>query len=283
MNIIQLFSLLDIKTDQILAFGAEDYVRIEKKINFEKKINPEIEANTGQNLIIALKNYKEELLFVASNHILFSFFTHDNHFSKKHFSDYKQTVSDEKMKEFIALFLAADLISFFSFKLSKGWLHDLEDLDLLLTLKRYFPEEIIYKMGSLLYSKLDFAISQLTASITNDFSNIEYIKYGTFYDLLSHFTTFELDRKIVVLLNLVSEHYTKRTDTIFFSSVLKSMASYKAYIEEISKLLIESREILMKPKKTHENKKTEENTKIDLVIKIMLAILFLMIVLYKLK
>ena len=61
MNIIQLFSLLDIKRDQILEFGAEDYIRIEKKINFEKKINPEIEANTSENLIAALKEYKEEL------------------------------------------------------------------------------------------------------------------------------------------------------------------------------------------------------------------------------
>jgi len=37
MNIIQLFSLLDLKNDQILEFSSEDYIRIEKKINFEKK------------------------------------------------------------------------------------------------------------------------------------------------------------------------------------------------------------------------------------------------------
>ncbi|WP_198528529.1 hypothetical protein [Flavobacterium sp. Root420] len=31
MNIIQLFSLLNIKGDQILEFGAEDYIRIENE------------------------------------------------------------------------------------------------------------------------------------------------------------------------------------------------------------------------------------------------------------
>ena len=74
MNIIQLFSLLDLKTDQILEFGFEDYIRIEKKINFEKKVNPEIDSNTSENLITALKNYKEELWFVMSNRVLFQFF-----------------------------------------------------------------------------------------------------------------------------------------------------------------------------------------------------------------
>jgi hypothetical protein len=78
MNIIQLFSLLDLKRDQILEFGSEDYIRIEKKINFEKKINPEIDSNTSEKLILALKEHKEELLFVLSNRIFFNFFTHNN-------------------------------------------------------------------------------------------------------------------------------------------------------------------------------------------------------------
>jgi hypothetical protein len=275
MNIIQLFFLLDLKTDQILEFGAEDYIRIEKKINFEKKINREIDANAGENLIAALKEYKEELLFIMSNRVFFNFFIHKN-FSENYFSNYNLTVSDEKMKHFIALFLAEDLISFFSFKLSKGWCHYLEELDLILDLKRYFPEEIIYKMGLHLYSKLDFAISQLAVSTNNEFSNIIYIKYSAFYDLLSHFATIELDKKMVVLLDLVVQYYKRKTDIIFFSSVIKSMASYKAFIENISKILIESREILMRPKKGDENKK------MHFIIKIILAVAFLLIAFHKL-
>jgi hypothetical protein len=111
MNIIQLSSLLDLKRDQILEFSSEDYIRIEKKINFEKKINAEIDSNTGESLIIALKEYKEELLFVMSNRVLFNFFTR-NYFSKNYFSNYNLTVSDEKIKHFLTLFLADDLISF---------------------------------------------------------------------------------------------------------------------------------------------------------------------------
>lgn len=236
MNIIQLFSLLDLKEDQILEFGSEEYIRIEKKINFEKKINSEIDSNTSENLIFALKEYKEELLFLLSNRILFNFFTYNN-FSKNHFSNYNLTVSDEKMKDFIALFLADDLIAFFSLKLSKSWYHYLEELDLLLGLRRYFPEEIIYKMSLLLFSKLDFAISQLTVLTTKEFSNIVYIKYSTFYDLLSHFTTVESDQKISTLLSLVIEFYNKKTNTVFFTSVIQSMAFYKAFNKNINETL----------------------------------------------
>jgi len=40
MNIIQLFSALDLKRDQIWEFDSNDFIRTEKKINFEKKNKP---------------------------------------------------------------------------------------------------------------------------------------------------------------------------------------------------------------------------------------------------
>lgn len=273
MNIIQLFSLLDLKTDQILEFGSEDYIRIEKKINFEKKINLEIDINTSENLITALKEYKEELLFVLSNRILFNFFTHNN-LSKNHFSNYNLTVSDEEMKHFIGLFLGHDLISFFSLKLSKNWYHYLEELDLLLDLKRYFPEEIIYKMGLPLFSKLDFAVSQLSVPNTNEFSNISYIKYKTFYDLLSHFTSLELDQKMGNLLLVVVRSYKKKINTIFFTSVIESMAFYNAFNENMNKTLVKNRGLLVKLREDNEDEKMHPGISI-IIVAVFILILFL--------
>jgi hypothetical protein len=275
MNIIQLFSLLDIKRDQILEFGTEDYIRIEKKINFEKKINSEIDANTSENLIAALKEYKEELLFILSNRILFNFFTHNN-FSESYFSNYNLTASDEKMKRFIALFLAEDLISFFSLKLSKSWYQYLEELDLLLDLKKYFPEEIIYKMASLVFSKLDFAVSQLAVSNTNEFSKISYIKYRAFYDLLSHFTSVELDQKMGNLLLLVVRSYKKNTNITFFTSVIESMAFYNAFSENMNKALVKNRDLLFGLREDAENEKMHR------IIKIIIVVIFLLIAFHKL-
>jgi len=240
MNIIQLFSLLDLERDKILEFGSEDYIRIEKKINFEKKINPEIDAKTSENLILALKEYKEEFLFVLSNRILFNFFTH-NDFARNYFSSYNLTVSDEKMKHFIAAFLADDLLSFFSFKLSKNWYHYFEELSLLLDLKRYFPEDTIYKMNLLVFSKIDFAISQLNTLKGNEVSTIVYIKHGSFYGLLSHFATIDLDQKISNLLSFVSEFYNKKKNDVFFTHVIESMVFYKAFNERINEVLIKNK------------------------------------------
>lgn len=270
MNIIQLVSLLDLKMDQILEFGPEDYIRIEKKINFEKKINSEIDSNTSENLITALKENKEELLSVMSNRILFNFFTNNN-FSKNHFSDHNLTVSDEKMKDFISLFLADDLISFFSFKLSKGWYHYLEELNFLLDYKRYFPEEITYKMSSLLYSKLDFAISQLRVLNTNQFSNIIYIKYSTFYDLLSHFATVESDRKISNLLSLVIDFYKRKTNPGFFVSVIQSMSFYNAFNENINETLAKNRNAVSLSRDGVDN--VEENPTMKIILAAICALI----------
>lgn len=239
MNIIQLFAVLDLKRDQIIEFGSNDFIRIEKKINFEKKTNPEIDSNTGEKLIFALKQHKEELLFVLSNRVLFNFFTQNN-LSKNHFPSYNRIVSEEKIKHFIGVFLADDLISFFGFKLSKNGYDSLEELDFLLDLKGYLPEESIYKMTSLVFSKLDFAVSQMAVG-SNDFSNIDYIKFRSFYDLLSHFKAVETDRKMRKLLSLVVEFYTKKENLEFFTSVIQSMAYYTAFDEKINETLTNNR------------------------------------------
>jgi len=275
MNIIQLFSLLDLKTDQILEFGFEDYIRIEKKMNFEKKVNPEIDSNTSENLITALKNYKEELLFVMSNRVFFNFFTHNN-FSEDYFSNDNLIVSDEKIKDFITLFLAEDLISFFSLKLSKSWYHYLEELDFLLDLKTYFPEEVIYKMASLVFSKLDFAISQLRVLSSNDISSISYIQHKTFYYLLSHFATIELDRKMSNLLSLVIKFYEKKTNILFFTCVVKSMAFYNDFNGNITKILIQNRDAVSKFKDDAGNDKVDTAT--SLVIAVVCVVIFFLLI-----
>ena len=275
MNIIQLFSLLDLKTDQILEFGFEDYIRIEKKINFEKKVNPEIDSNTSENLITALKNYKEELLFVMSNRVFFNFFTHNN-FSEDYFSNDNLIVSDEKIKHFITLFLAEDLISFFSLKLSKSWYHYLEELDFLLDLKTYFPEEVIYKMASLVFSKLDFAIFQLRVLSSNDISSISYIQHKTFYYLLSHFATIELDRKMSNLLSLVIKFYEKKTNILFFTCVVKSMAFYNDFNGNITKILIQNRDAVSKFKDDAGNDKVDTAT--SLVIAVVCVVIFFLLI-----
>lgn len=74
MNIIELFEELKIDKNNILLFSAEDIIRIEKQINVEKRINPDINVNVANNLILALKEYREELYFIVSNRILYNLF-----------------------------------------------------------------------------------------------------------------------------------------------------------------------------------------------------------------
>jgi len=178
-------------------------------------------------------------LFVLSNRVLFNFFTHNN-LSKNHFPIDDVVVSEEKIKTFITLFLADDLVAFFSLKLSKNDYDSFEELDWLLDLKDYLPEEAIYKMTSQVFSKLDFALSQMSAG-GDTFSNIIYIKFKSFYDLLSHFRTVETDQKISQLLSLIIPYYEKKINVQFFTPVIQSMAYYNAFDENIKKTLDRNR------------------------------------------
>jgi hypothetical protein len=51
MNIIELFENLNIDKSSLLQITSEEIIRIEKHVNVEKKINPDIDVNVANNLI----------------------------------------------------------------------------------------------------------------------------------------------------------------------------------------------------------------------------------------
>ena len=92
MNIIELFEELKIDKSNILLLSPEDVIRIEKQVNVEKRINPDIDVNVANSLILALKEYPQELYFVVSNRVLY------NLFAKKSKKDFHFYPFCEKMK-----------------------------------------------------------------------------------------------------------------------------------------------------------------------------------------
>ncbi|WP_433835630.1 hypothetical protein [Flavobacterium anhuiense] len=129
--------------------------------------------------------------------------------------------------------------------MSKNKYNTLEELSDLLNFKGYFPEEILHKMALLVFSKVDFVNSQLVSS-ENVNSNIYYIEFNPFYDLLSHFSGIEMDQKVANLLSVVFKFYKRNKNVLFFNSVLRSMASYTAFNENLHELLIKNREAVSK-------------------------------------
>lgn len=78
MNIIELFKNLNIDKSSLLHITTEEIIRIEKHVNVEKKINPDIDVNDANNLIEALRNFPSEFQFITNTRVLYNFFTKKN-------------------------------------------------------------------------------------------------------------------------------------------------------------------------------------------------------------
>lgn len=157
MNIIQLFEILQLDKDKSLQFTSDEIIRIEKQVNVEKRINPEIDVNVASNLIDALKNYPNEFQFISNNRVLYNFFAKAD-LPRDKFPKENSNISNENVRHFISLFLMEDINLFFDQKMTQN---KFEEMELFLANKDYFPEDVLFKLGKKALGKVDFALSAL--------------------------------------------------------------------------------------------------------------------------
>lgn len=239
MNIIELFENLNIDKSSLLQITPEEIIRIEKHVNVEKKINPDIDVNVANNLIEALKKYPKEFQFIANNRVLYNFFSKKNYY-RDSFPSQNIEVDNEKVKTFIENYLHDDLVGFFDKKSIENKFEEMNDL---LVYKEYFPEELLYKVSKRAEGKLDFVLAILTANEQNYFP-ILFAKQASFYTFLSHFSSTEIDDKVHYLLNEIVDIYNVTKTSEFASSIMISMANYHSFDEELMDTIASNKRIV---------------------------------------
>ena len=240
MNIIELFESLHIAKSSLLQITPEEIIRIEKHVNVEKKINPDIDVNVANNLIEALKYFPTEFQFIANIRVLYNFFSKKN-FLRDAFPDQNIEVNGDKVKLFVEKYFQDDLITFFDKKIIEN---RYEEMNELLAYKEYFPEELLYKVGKRAEGKVDFVLSSLHAKDVNYFPLL-FIKQAHFFTFLSHFVSSELDNKVNQLLNLIVDIYnvTKRSE--FAEAIMISMSNYHSFDEELMDTIASNKKVVL--------------------------------------
>lgn len=238
MNIIELFEELKIDKSSILLFSPEDIIRIEKQVNVEKRINPEIDVNVANNLILALKDYRQELYFIVSNRILYNLFSKQN-YSRHSFPSPQREYDSEKIQSFINQFLNDDLVLFFDQNLSQNKFDFINDI---FDFKDCFPEDALFQLNKKLNGKVDSILVNLSQNHSPNMPAILYVEYRSFYVLLSYFSSIEMDDKIRSLVNIVSERYNANKLSDFYMTCISSMQGYVAYDPDLTDILNRNRE-----------------------------------------
>ncbi|MCV9934618.1 hypothetical protein OIU80_20235 [Flavobacterium sp. LS1R47] len=238
MNIIELFEELKIDKNNILLFSPEDIIRIEKQVNVEKRINPDIDINVANNLILALKTYRQEFFFIVSNRILYNLFSKKN-YSRHNFPSPQREYDSEKIQSFINQFLNDDLVLFFDQNLSQNKFDDINDI---FDFKDCFPEDALFQLNKKLNGKVDAILVSLSRNDSSNMPAILYVEYRSFYVLLSYFSSVEMDDKIRSLVNIVSERYNANKLSDFYMTCISSMEGYVAYDPSLTDILVRNRE-----------------------------------------
>ncbi len=236
MNIIQLFEQLNIDKNKLAMFSDSDIIRIEKELNVERKINPEIDVNVANNLISILKNDKESLLFVLNSRPLFNLFS-GKVLPKSDFVLNQNGVDENEIKSFIGNYLSDDLTLFFDKEIAQNKFGDVADL---LAIKRYFPEDVLFRLEKKIHGKADFAVAKLNQMPLN-LTEIEFVKNNHFYRILNVFVSLETDDKIRDLINPIVEKYNNNYSKEFLSGSMIAMFNYNAFDEDLRKVIVDNK------------------------------------------
>lgn len=239
MNIIQLFEILQLDKDKSLQFTSDEIIRIEKQVNVEKRINPEIDVNVASSLIDALKNYPNEFQFISNNRVLYNFFAKAD-LPRDKFPKENSNISNENVRHFISLFLMEDINLFFDQKMTQN---KFEEMELFLANKDYFPEDVLFKLGKKALGKVDFALSALSVT-SADLSKVLYVRQRSFYEFLSHLNSIEMDEKLKLLLNQIVDMYNINKKSEFAGTAMVSMYYYKAFDEDFAETLKKNRDVV---------------------------------------
>ena len=232
MNIIELFTRLELQRDAISGHSANDIIRIEKQLNVERKLNPDIDTNTAANLISALRDYPRAFQMVLSVRHLYNFFTGKD-LARKAFPESLPDVPEEEVRAFISRFLIDDLELRLDQALTNERFSTIRDF---LTVKQYLPEESLHRLEKRVTGKLEFGIGRMPKEGAIDTSSIQYMRLMSFYEVLSNFRSIELDDKIRIVINRTSDMYNSRREAQFASDVMVCLPSYNAFDDELNRV-----------------------------------------------
>lgn len=240
MNIIELFDKLELQREAIATYSANDVIRVEKQLNVERKLNPEIDANTASNLLHALRDHAPAFQFVLSKRHLYNFFTGKD-LPKRHFPHDPPSAKEEDVRNFIGRFLADDL----ELKLDKALAANrFGSVAELLIAAEYLPEESLHRLEKRMTGKLEFGIGQMPREGQINTTGIDYMRLLSFYEVLSHFSSIEMDDKIRIVINRTSDMYNTHRERQFASDIMTCLPCYKAFDDDLNRVTQGNRDLV---------------------------------------
>jgi len=244
MNIIELFENTGIYKENLREFSSEDIQKAKKQFEIERSGNTNVKPDLGDNLILAMNNFAGQLLFICNNRILYNFFSKKNYSRNRFNSDYTVSSSKSDVQAFIDKFLSKDLDLILDELIAQNRFDNIDDF---LAVKEYLPENSMENLSKKISAKLDFAIDSINGNLQLSDINrtVEFLKYRSFYVLVSHFRSTEKDEKIKAVYNKVYNlHSNSAIRYELMSPMISSLVNYNAINYDLNALFRKNKDAL---------------------------------------
>lgn len=234
MNAISLLISLELDTTDFSNLPKEALIRIEKQMQLERKLNSDIPTGLVAQTLQMITNHPQELHFFLSHGYFRDLFAGTfNTVSKP-----KQNVSDSELRYFLTEYFEQELLEYAQQMLIQERFFT---LTILMKYKDWLPETVVFEIEKKLSVKIDFATYQIHEKGSKNFDSIEYIKKKDFYDLLTAFSSLEIDQKVTTLLNITVDKYNPDTSNSVLRITLLAMTNYVAYDDTLQNVLNDNR------------------------------------------
>jgi hypothetical protein len=244
MNIIELFENTGIYKENLREFSSDDIEKARKQFEIERSGNANVKPDLGDNLILAMNNFAGQLLFISNNRILYNFFSKKNYSRNRFNSDYTVSSSKSDVQAFIDKFLSKDLDLILDELISQNRFDNIDDF---LAVKEYLPENSMENLNKKISEKLDFAIDSINGNLQLSDINrtVEFLKYRSFYVLVSHFRSTEKDEKIKEVYNKVYNlHSNSAVRYELLNPMISSLINYNAINYDLNALFRKNKDAL---------------------------------------
>lgn len=244
MNIIELFENTGIYKENLREFSSDDIEKARRQFEIERSGNANMQPNLGDNLILAMNNFPGQLLFISNNRILYNFFSKKNYSRNRFNSDYTVSSSKADVQAFIDKFLSKDLDLILDELISQNRFDNIDDF---LEVKEYLPENSMENLSKKISEKLDFAIDSINGNLQLSDINrtVEFLKYRSFYVLVSHFRSTEKDEKIKAVYNKVYNlHSNSALRHELMNPMISSLVNYNAINYDLNALFRKNKDAL---------------------------------------
>ena len=274
MNIFSLFEALQFDKSAFQDLSNDTILHFEKEI-LEKNAHI-IDAKLTNDLLLAVKNYSNEFLFVINTRDWYNYFAQTNYSRNEFPFQYSSTTNEEKMRDFVILFLEPSLTLFSTQNIEQN---QFEGLAKLLENKSFITEKVLANWNMHAMDKMGFALARIRETV-NQSADISYIKNRSFYDFLSHFKSIELDEKVRLLSFKMDKIYKRNNRLALAHETLFALSYYQSFEEDLKSELLQHRS-KVEYKKANSSSSSIEFRKILSVALGIIAILGVTIFLYK--